>query len=234
MLLKMWLIWCLLTDNFATIVGAVKEGRRIYENIRKAVLFLMSTNAGEVIAVFVATIANFTLLLPTHILWINLMTDTFPALALSMEKAEDDIMHKSPRESSEGIFAHGTGFISILQGGFIALFTILSYLIGKTISVEYAITMAFVTLSVCEAFHSLNLRSLSHSLFNMKQQNYILWGAVVLGLALTLCAVYVPGVNTLFSLETLTGIDLLKALVLAVLIIPVSEIIKLFYRLCVN
>ena len=218
-------------DNFATIVGAVKEGRRIYENIRKAVLFLMSTNAGEVFAVFVATIANFTLLLPIHILWINLVTDTFPALALGMEKAEDDIMRKPPRDSSEGIFAHGTGFISVSQGGLIALFTIISYFIGKTVSTEYAITMAFVTLSVCEAFHALNMRSRIHSLFTQKQQNFLLWAAVAFSVALTICAVYIPGVNGLFSLKALSGIDLLKAIGLAALIIPVSEIIKMVHRL---
>ena len=221
-------------DNFATIVGAVKEGRRIYENIRKAVLFLMSTNAGEVLAVFVATIANFTLLLPIHILWINLVTDTFPALALGMERAEDDTMHRPPRDSFEGIFAHGTGFISILQGGFIALFTVLSYFAGKTVGAGYAVTMAFVTLSVCETFHSLNMRSRIHSLFAVKGQNFFLWGAVMLSMTLTFCAVYVPGINGLFSLETLSGIDLLKALGLAALIIPVAEIIKIIYRLSAN
>ena len=216
-------------DNFATIVGAVKEGRRIYENIRKAVLFLMSTNAGEVLAIFAATIAGFTLLKPIHILWINLVTDTFPALALGTEKAEDDVMRKPPRETTEGIFAHGTGFISILQGAFIALLTILSYLLGG--GGDYGITMAFVTLSICEAFHSLNMRSRLHSLFAMRRQNYMLWGAVALSAALTLCAVYVPGINGVFSLEVLSGRHLLSALGLAIVIVPVAEMIKVFYRL---
>ena len=214
-------------DNFATIVGAVKEGRRIYENIRKAVLFLMSTNAGEVLAVFAATIAGFTLLHPIHILWINLVTDTFPALALGTEKAEDDAMRKPPRDSKEGIFAHGTGFISILQGAFIAAFTVLSYFIGG--GGAYGITMAFVTLSICEAVHALNMRSRIHSLFAMKRQNFLLWASVALSVALTFCAVYVPGINGIFSLEALSGNHLLIALGLAVLIIPVAEIIKVFY-----
>jgi Ca2+-transporting ATPase len=215
-------------DNFATIVGAVKEGRRIYENIRKAVLFLMSTNAGEVFAVFAATIAGFTLLHPIHLLWINLVTDTFPALALGTEKIEDDAMRKPPRKTSEGIFAQGTGFISILQGAFIALFTILSYFIGG--GGAYGITMAFVTLSLCEAFHALNMRSRLHSLFTMKRQNFILWGAVALSTALTFCVVYVPGVNSVFSLEALSGTHLLMAVGLAALVIPVAEIIKVGYR----
>ena len=215
-------------DNFATIVGAVKEGRRIYENIRKAVLFLMSTNAGEVFAVFAATIAGFTLLHPIHILWINLVTDTFPALALGAEKAEDDAMQKPPRDSSEGIFDHGTGYISILQGAFIALFTIMSYFIGG--GGEYGITMAFVTLSISEALHALNMRSRIHSLFTIKRQNYILWGAVVLSAALTFCVIYVPGLSGIFSLKLLSGRHLLIALGLAAFIIPVAEIIKVINR----
>jgi Ca2+-transporting ATPase len=219
-------------DNFATIVGAVKEGRRIYENIRKAVLFLMSTNAGEVLAVFAATIAGFTLLHPIHLLWINLVTDTFPALALGTEKTEEDAMLKPPRHASEGIFAQGSGFISIIQGVFIALFTLLSYhIVGGG---EYGITMAFVTLSACESFHALNMRSRVHSLFNMKRQNFLLWAAVTFSIALTLCLVYVPGVNTIFSLKALTGTHLLAALGLAVLIIPAAEIIKVVYRLVVK
>ena len=212
-------------DNFATIVGAVKEGRRIYENIRKAVLFLMSTNVGEVLAVLAATIAGFTLLHPIHILWINLVTDTFPALALGTERMEDDAMTKPPRDTAEGIFANGTGFVSVLQGAFIAIFTVLSYFVGG--GGEYGITMAFVTLSICEAFQSLNMRSRIHSLFAMKRQNHMLWGAVALSVALTLCAVYVPGINYAFSLQTLSGTHLLIALGLAALIIPVAEIIKL-------
>jgi Ca2+-transporting ATPase len=216
-------------DNFATIVGAVREGRRIYENIRKAVLFLMSTNAGEIFAIFAATIAGFTLLQPIHLLWINLVTDTFPALALGVEKAEEDAMSKPPRDASEGIFAHGSGFISILQGAYIALSAILSYFAGG--GGEYGVSMAFVTLSLGEAFHALNMRSRVHSLFAMKRQNFLLWGAVAFSVALTLCLVYVPGINTVFSLEALAGNHLLAALGLAVLIIPIAEIVKIFCRL---
>ena len=112
-----------------------------------------------------------------------------------------------------------------MQGAFIALFTVLSYFTGG--GGEYGITMAFVTLSICEALQSLNMRSRIHSLFAMKRQNYMLWGAVALSVALTLCAVYVPGINYVFSLEALTGAHLLIALGFAVLIIPVAEIIKL-------
>ena len=216
-------------DNFATIVNAVREGRRIYENIRKAVLFLMSTNAGEVLAVFAATIAGFTLLHPIHLLWINLVTDTFPALALSVEKVEDDAMQRPPRDTSEGIFAHGAGFASILQGAIIALLTVLSYFVGG--GGEYGITMAFITLSMCEVFHSLNMRSRVHSIFAIKRQNFLLWGAIALSMALTLCAVFVPGINTVFSLQVLSGAHLLAALGLAALIIPVTEIMKIIYNL---
>jgi Ca2+-transporting ATPase len=206
-------------DNFATIVRAVREGRRIYENIRKSILYLMSTNAGEVLSVFVATILGFTLIRPIHILWINLVTDTFPALALGNEPAEADSMMKPPRKISEGLFDGGAGWASIAQGIFITIIALVCYCIG-------GITMAFVGLSTCEAIHALNIRSRLHSLFTVKKQNMFLWMSVVFSTLLTIALVYVPGLNTVFELEPLSGNNLAIAMLLAITIIPAAEAIK--------
>ena len=117
-------------DNFATIVSAVEEGRRIYDNIRKAVQFLLASNLSEVLAIFVATLLGFTILEPVHLLWINLITDCFPALALGMEESEKDIMKRPPRDSREGIFAGGLGTDVFVQGVIVTIITLSSYFIG--------------------------------------------------------------------------------------------------------
>ncbi|MBQ5662683.1 MAG: cation-translocating P-type ATPase, partial [Clostridia bacterium] len=169
-------------DNFATIVTAVGEGRRIYDNIRKAIQFLLSSNLAEVVAVFFATMLGFTLLRPMHLLWINLITDTFPALALGMEDGEADLMKRKPRPNDEGIFAGGVGVNVVLQGMFIGLLTLTAYWIGHFIEAgvwewtfdgmnEHGMTMAFLTLSMTEMFHAFNARSINHSLFTLKKQN---------------------------------------------------------------
>ena len=166
-------------DNFATIVSAVGEGRRIYDNIRKAIQFLLSANLAEVLAVFSATLMGFTILKPVHILWINLITDTMPAISLGMEEAEQDVMQRPPRNRKESIFAGGLGFGVIFQGAVIALLTVLSYFVGYRLEngvwgiAESAtgMTMAFLTLSMIEIFHSFNMRSRTRSLFGLKKQN---------------------------------------------------------------
>ena len=226
-------------DNFATIVSAVGEGRRIYENIRKAIQFLLSSNLAEVIAVFISTMLGFTLLRPMHLLWINLITDTFPALALGMEEGENDLMKRKPRDPNEGIFAGGLGLNVVLQGLFIGVVTLISYLIGHAIENggvwEWTIkegvspdgmTMAFLTLSLTESFHSFNARSLNHSIFTVKKQNKFLWGAFVLSILLTVCVVFIPGLNTTFGFETISGTEFLIATGLAFLIIPFAELTK--------
>ena len=226
-------------DNFATIVSAVGEGRRIYENIRKAIQFLLSSNLSEVVAVFVSTMLGFTLLRPMHLLWINLITDTFPALALGMEDGENDIMKRKPRDPKEGVFAGGLGLNIILQGLFIGLTTLFSYLIGHAIenggvwewtingSSPDGMTMAFLTLSLTESFHSFNARSLNHSIFTIKKQNKWLWGAFFLSILLTICVVFVPGLNTMFEFEAISGVEFAIAVGLAVLVIPFAEVTKL-------
>lgn len=217
-------------DNFASIVYAVEEGRRIYDNIRKAIQFLLSSNLSEVVALFVATIMNFQLFSPIHVLWINLVTDTFPAIALGMEEAEDDIMTRPPRSAKEGIFAHGLGINVIYQGVIIAILTLIAYFIGDNFEHTTGMTMAFLTLSTCEVFQSLNLRSIDKSIFTLKTRNKVLFGAMVLSFALSLCVIYIPGVNIVFKLTPLSATNLLISLLLSISIIPIVEIVKLIVR----
>lgn len=214
-------------DNFATIVAAVEEGRRIYDNIRKAIQFLLSSNLSEVIALFTATIMNFWLFAPIHILWINLVTDMFPAIALGMEAPEPDIMQKPPRSKKEGIFAGGMA-TGIIFGAFaIAALTLVSYYIGNKASHVTGMTMAFLTMAACEIFQSLNLRSRTVSIFRLKTRNNYLIGAMALSFVLTLSVIYIPGVNAVFRLEALAAGRFIAALGLALLIIPFVELFKL-------
>ena len=206
-------------DNFATIVAAVGEGRRIYDNIRKAIQFLLASNLSEVLTIFFATLFGFTIFAPVHLLWINLITDCFPALALGMEKPESNVMKRHPRDSKEGIFAGGLGFAVAYQGVLVTIITMISYLIGRfwladlhhaeaiaagTYSAEMLGTsMAFLTLSLCEICHAFNMRSLHGSIFRMKGQNLWLWGAGILSLILTTVVIEVPFLADAFELAHL-------------------------------
>lgn len=232
-------------DNFATIVTAVEEGRRIYDNIRKAIQFLLSSNIAEVIVVFVATLIGFIILQPVHLLWINLITDCFPALALGMERAEPAIMRRRPRDASDGVFANGMGIDVIFQGVVIALITLFSYFVGiyvefHTLDLSFVIahpdagiegiTMAFLTLSMVEMFHSFNMRSRRQSIFALKKQNWWLWGAFALSLVLTTVVIEVAPVAHLFGFAELSLNNYLFALILAFLIIPIMEVYKAAWR----
>ncbi|MBQ8884981.1 MAG: cation-translocating P-type ATPase [Clostridia bacterium] len=231
-------------DNFATIVTAVGEGRRIYDNIRKAIQFLLSSNLAEVVSVFIATMCGFTLLRPMHLLWINLITDTFPALALGMEDGESDLMKRKPRPENEGIFAGGVGINVVLQGVFVGLLTLVSYFIGhgfatghwslKSITADGmsmdGMTMAFLTLSMTEMFHAFNVRSIEHSLFSIKKQNKWLWGAFILSLILTIGVIYIPGLNTAFEFAAINWKEFLIAIALSLTVIPFVEISKIVTR----
>ena len=216
-------------DNFATIVNAVGEGRRIYSNILKAIQFLLSSNLAEVVALFIATIIDVRLLLPVQLLWINLITDTLPALALGMEVAEDNVMSKAPRDPKESIFANKVGVNIFYQGTAIALLTLASYWVGSQYSLGDTSTMAFVTLSMCEIFHSLNLHSLDQSIFHITKLNMYLIGSMILSFILTLSVVYTP-LNTFFHLVALSLPEFLIAMALALAIIPITEIGKLITR----
>jgi len=229
-------------DNFATIVGAVAEGRRIYDNIRKAIQFLLSSNMSEVLTVFFATLCGFTILKPVHLLWINLITDCFPALALGVEPAEKGIMTKQPRSSRDGIFAGGVGFDIAYQGLLTTILTFVSFYIGEFIADGAAfsffnikdcadgMTMAFVTMSMAEIFHSINMRSQRGSIFTMKSKNMVLIGASLLSWVLTTVVVFVPGVTGLFGFAQLDIREYLIAMGLAVLMIPCVELVKLVQR----
>ncbi|MGN1102529.1 MAG: cation-translocating P-type ATPase, partial [Huintestinicola sp.] len=189
-------------DNFATIVSAVGEGRRIYDNIRKAIQFLLASNMSEVLGVFCAAIMGFTLLNPVHLLFINLVTDCFPALALGMEAAEPDSMNRPPRSSKDGIFAGGLIGDIAYQGILVTALTILSYIVGNFFETGYlampvgvsdhGMTMAFLTMSMCEIFHSFNLRSRRRSVFGLKSHNKILWFAMAGSLLLTAAVLEIP------------------------------------------
>jgi Ca2+-transporting ATPase len=226
-------------DNFATIVSAVGEGRRIYDNIRKAIQFLLSANLAEVLAVFSATLMGFTILKPVHILWINLITDTLPAIALGMEEAEKDVMRRPPRDRKESIFAGGLGFDIAFQGLIIAAVTVFSYFLGHRIeSGVWAIadspigmTMAFLTLSMIEIFHSFNMRSRTESLFSLKKQNRWLWGTLAFSLLITAAVIFVPFLNRAFSFQPITLKEYLLALALALSVIAVVEIEKAIRRM---
>ncbi len=227
-------------DNFATIVSAVGEGRRIYDNIRKAIQFLLASNMSEVLGVFSSTLMGFTLLNPVHLLFINLVTDCFPALALGMEDAEPDTMSRPPRDSKEGIFAGGLFGDIIYQGLLVTALTISSYIIGNSFEAghfampvgvsEHGMTMAFLTMSMCEIFHSFNLRSQRRSIFSLKSQNKILWISMVGSLVLTTAVLEIPFLADAFGFTPIGITEYGIAILLAVLVIPIVELIKLFQR----
>lgn len=225
-------------DNFATIVSAVEEGRKIYDNIRKAIQFLLASNLSEVVSIFVATILGFVILSPAHILWINLITDTFPAIALGMEKGEPDIMKRKPRSSKEGIFSGGLGVNVIWQGIMVSILTLASYFIGHYIesgrweitASPDGMTMAFLTMSMAEIFHSLNMRSPDKSIFKLKTHNPYLYGAAGLSLLLTTLVIYVPFLSKLFKFEHISIMEYAIALGLAFAVIPIVEIVKACIR----
>ena len=227
-------------DNFATIVGAVGEGRRIYDNIRKAIQFLLASNMSEVLGVFVATLLGFTLMNPVHLLFINLITDCFPALALGLEREEPDVMERPPRPSDDGIFAGGLGWDIAYQGILITVITLVSYIIGHCMEVGYfempkgvsddGMTMAFLTMSMCEIFHSFNMRSQRRSVFSLPSHNKVLWLAMIGSLLLTTVVLEVPFIANAFGFTPVSWTEYGIALGLAVLVIPVVEIVKACQR----
>ncbi len=225
-------------DNFATIVSAVEEGRRIYSNIRKAIQFLLASNLAEVLAIFFSTLIGFTILKPVHLLWINLITDCFPALALGMEESEKDIMEQPPRDPKEGIFAGGLGFDVFFQGAVVTVLVMISYLIGhymesgvwEFVNSPEGTTMAFLTLSMVEICHSLNMRSRRGSILQMTTHNKFLYGAMLVSLVLTTAVIEIPFLARAFEFTPISWTEYGIALGLAVLIIPIMEVVKLIQR----
>ncbi|MBR2926987.1 MAG: calcium-translocating P-type ATPase, PMCA-type [Clostridia bacterium] len=225
-------------DNFATIVGAVEEGRRIYDNIRKAIQFLLGSNMSEVLSIFTATLMGFTILKPVHLLWINLVTDCFPALALGMEKAEPGIMNRKPRSAGSGIFSGGMGVDIAYQGVLVTVLTLASYFIGhyfetgtwEITNSAHGMTMAFLTMSMAEIFHSFNMRSQRGSIFTLRSQNKTLWFAAIGSLIATTLVCEVPFLANAFGFASVGISEYLLAIGLGVLVIPIVEIVKLVQR----
>lgn len=225
-------------DNFATIVAAVEEGRKIYDNIRKSIQFLLASNLSEVISIFTATLLGFTILEPVHILWINLITDTFPALALGMEKGEPNLMKRKPRNPSDGIFAGGMGFDVAYQGILVSIVTLAAYFIGHFMEAGVweitnspdGVTMAFLTMSMAEIFHSYNMRSRTGSIFKLKHHNFYIFGAMVASLLLTSAVIYIPFLSNAFQFEHISFTEYVVSLALAFSVIPIVEIVKAIQR----
>ena len=226
-------------DNFATIVNAVEEGRKIYSNIKKAVQFLLSSNLAEVVAIFSATILglitkqDWNILAAVQILWINLVTDAFPALALGVEKAESDVMSKKPRRAKASFFDDGMGINVVFQGIVIGGLTLLAYYIGEFVYHEHSLgmTMAFATLSFTELFHSFNVRSMDKSLFTIGVfSNKTLSLAILGSAALQLVVLTVPFLAEIFKVEIMGSAQWLWVIGLSFAIIPIVEIQKFIYR----
>ncbi len=225
-------------DNFATIVSAVEEGRRIYDNIRKAIQFLLGSNMSEVLSIFFATLMGFTILKPVHLLWINLVTDCFPALALGMEKAEPDIMHRKPRDAKSGIFSGGMGFDVAYQGIVVTLLVMASYFIGhfmesgrwEIVNSPDGMTMAFLTMSMAEIFHSMNMRSQRGSIFKLGSSNPMLILAAIGSLIATTVVCEIPFIASAFEFTSVAFNEYIVAIALGALVIPIVEIVKLIQR----
>ncbi len=237
-------------DNFATIVSAVGEGRRIYDNIRKAIQFLLGSNLSEVISIFFASIMNFTILEAPHLLFINLITDSLPALALGTERPEADIMRRKPRSKNDGIFSGGLGIDCFYQGIIVSVLTVTAFYIGEYIECFRAgmldhfafsgiadssdgMTMAFFTMAMCEIFHSFNMRSQRGSAVSMVfkgSHNWLLYGAMLLSFVLTTAVVENDFLSKLFGFAQLDLLEYGISLGLAFLIIPIVEVIKAIQR----
>lgn len=215
-------------DNFATIVSAVEEGRRIYSNIRKAVHFLLSTHLGEVFTLFVATMFNWVILFPIHLLWVNLIIDTLPALALGMEKPEDNIMQKKPRKSGQNFFAERLGTNIIIQGMIKGVLVLAAYFVADKIhSSEVAVTTAFATLGLIQLCHAFTIRSDTKSIFKIGFfTNIHLIISVAIAALLQVGVIIIPLFNDLFRVEQLHWQEWIITIVASVIIIPIVEILK--------
>jgi len=237
-------------DNFSTIVTAIEEGRNIFNNIKKSVLFLLSCNAGEIIALFFAIILGWEApLLSIHILWVNLITDTLPALSLGMDPGDKDVMKEKPRDPDENLFAHGGGIKVLLNGLLIGLLTLTAFVIGAKMytgtknilplfpaniseeALRYARTMAFVVLSVSQLFHSFNMRHPDKSIFQLGLfSNKYLIGAVIIGILLQDIVITVPFLRNVFNVYDLYMKDWLIVGILSVMPLVINEIAKLIKR----
>ena len=243
-------------DNFATIVSAVEEGRRIYDNILKVIQFLLSSNVGEIVVLFIATlctplfanwfgitdITHLEILLPIHILWINLVTDSLPALALAFDPANADIMNRKPTKPGKGVFTKGMTWRVIYQGVMIGLLTLAAFMIGLATTtepidgltldeskIEVGQTMAFVTLAMSELVHVFNVRNNKKSVFKTKVFNNskLIW-AVLGSAALMLVILSIPALRTIFSIPLLPTENIIELVILIFSPLVIVELFKLF------
>ena len=235
----------LMDDNYATIVSAIEQGRNIYSNIKKAVIFLLTCNLGEVVALFVTLLIGLEApLIATQLLWINLITDSFPAIALGMDPGNPDVMKEKPRNAKESFFAGGAGIHLILGGVLIGALTIAGFWFGyyehgyspfdhsaPENTVEYARTMAFMVLVMCQLFFSLAVRNSSKSIFQIGIfSNKYLVGAIVLGVLLQLIVIGIPFMQRAFHLQMLDLGGWLIAISLGLVPLLINEIVKIFIR----
>lgn len=221
-------------DNFSTIVSAIKEGRNIYKNIKKSILFLLSCNMGEIIAIFIAIVIGWaTPLRPIHILWINLVTDSLPALALGVDPKDESVMGEKPRSPKESIFA-GSLWNLLFNGALIGVITLIAFFIGMkrySNSLMHAQTMAFMVMSISELIHSLNMRSTKKSIFSLGLfSNKLLIISIILGILLQNIILYVPILANIFNVYRLNSYDWLWVIILSLMPLLFNEIIKLFKK----
>jgi Ca2+-transporting ATPase len=238
-------------DNFATVVSAVEEGRRIYDNIIKAIAFLLSSNIGEIVVLFVAILITPWLatkfgipqeyinylepLLPIQILWVNLVTDSLPALALAVDPAEKDVMKRSPKKNSKGVFTKGLTFRMIYQGIMIGVITLIAFIVGLSIDsddpmlkIDTAQTMAFTVLALSELVHVFNIRNNKESIFKSNPfNNRKLILAILVSAALMFVVLLVPALRDIFSIVVLPMDKLLETAILVISPIIIVEIMKL-------
>lgn len=233
-------------DNFTTIVAAIEEGRNIYNNIKKSVIFLLSCNLGEIISIFASVLFFWPVpLLPTQILWINLITDTFPAIALGVDPGDKNIMNNKPRDPKEGFFAHGAAFHAVLGGTLIGVLTLLAFYFGLNEYgfnmgsdnipghvLDYAETMAFVVLAVSQLFYSLAMRNSRKSIFQIGLfSNKYLIGAILLGMLLQFVVISIPVLAGAFHVQMLSLRDWLIVILFALVPLVVNECIKIGLRM---
>ena len=216
-------------DNFVTIVEAVKQGRNIYDNITKAIHFLIATNIGEIVTIFLGLILGFdSPLLAIQLLWINLITDSFPAIAIGLEPPEKDIMKRKPVDRRQGIFANGLWNKIIVEGIMIGALTLLAFSIGnKYYGLEVARTMAFLTIGMTELIHSVNIKS-DKSLFKTGIfENKFLIGSLVLGVLAQVIVVLIPTLANIFDVVSLDSVQWLITIIISIMPIPIMEVQKM-------
>ena len=215
-------------DNFVTIVEAVKQGRSIYDNIRKAIHFLIATNIGEIVTIFMGLVLGLkSPLLALQLLWINLVTDSFPAIALGLEPEEKDIMSRQPIDKRKGIFADGLWNKIIVEGIMIGMLTLIAFSIGnKYYGLEVARTMAFLTMGFLELIHSINIKS-EKSIFEVGIfENKYLIGSIILGIFIQVIVVLIPAIANIFEVTMLNKTQWLITIVISILPVPIMELQK--------